>query len=424
MLQAFLEHPDAPACTGLRRVVCSGEALPAALAQRFHERLPGAALFNLYGPTEAAVDVTWWQCRAEDAGNRVPIGRPVPNARMYVLDRAGEPVPVGVTGELYIGGVQVARGYPGRPGLTAERFVPIPFGAEPGARLYRTGDLGRWRADGAIEYLGRNDFQVKVRGFRVELGEIEAVLDAQPAVREAVVLAREDAAGDRRLVAYYLADEPVAVDALKAHLAGRLPAYMVPAAYVWMQAYPLTSSGKVDRRALPAPEGDAYARGGYEAPIGETEEALAEIWARAAGRGAGGALGQLLRAGRPLAPGRDADRADAAARAARRVGRSSHAHAGRAGRAVSGESREVAVPAQRHPAACDRSRPEMLPLVALTQAEIDAVVAGVPRAARANVQDIYPLAPLQEGILFHHLLRREGDPYLLASSTRSTRASA
>ncbi|HST59995.1 MAG TPA: phosphopantetheine-binding protein, partial [Longimicrobium sp.] len=196
-------------------------------------------------------------------------------------------------------GAGVARGYQGRAGLTAERFVPDPFSVEGGARMYRTGDLGRWKesaemgpgsADSrtdarthartaVLEFLGRTDFQVKIRGFRIELGEIEARLGSHDAVRDAVVLAREDAPGDRRLVAYYLADEPVAVEALKAHLSGRLPEYMVPAAYVWMQAYPLTPNGKLDRKALPAPEGDAYASQTYEAPAGETEQALAAIWA-------------------------------------------------------------------------------------------------------------------------------------------------
>jgi amino acid adenylation domain-containing protein len=415
MLQAFLEHPDADGCTGLRRVVCSGEALPAALARRVDERLPRAALFNLYGPTEAAVDVTWWRCRAADAGTRVPIGRPVANSRIYVLDRGGEPVPVGVVGELYIGGVQVARGYPGRPGLTAERFVPDPFGGEPGARLYRTGDLGRWRPDGAIEFLGRNDFQVKIRGFRVEPGEIEAPLREYPAVREALVVAREDAAGDPRLVAYYLADEPIAVDALKAHLALRLPAHMVPAAYVWLEAYPLTPSGKVDRGALPAPEGDAYARRVYEAPVGETERALAEIWSELLGVERVGRRDDFFELG-----GHSLLIVKLIERMRRR---GLYAEVGtlftvpvlaELAEAVTGETRDVAVPANAIPPGCRAITPEMLPLVPLGQADIDRIVAGVEGGAE-NVQDIYPLAPLQEGILFHHLLNQDGDPYVLST---------
>jgi aryl carrier-like protein len=196
-----------------------------------------------------------------------------------VLDRRGQPAPGGAPGELYIGGAGVAHGYLGRPGLAAERFVPDPFGPAPGARLYRTGDRARWLADGTVEFLGRTDFQVKVRGFRVEPGEIEARLRDHPEVREAVVVAREDEPGDRRLVAYWVAGAAVDADALRAHLGERLPGYMVPAAFVRMDALPLTPNGKVDRGALPAPEAHACARRGFEAPVGHTEEALAAIWA-------------------------------------------------------------------------------------------------------------------------------------------------
>ncbi|HEX9937850.1 MAG TPA: amino acid adenylation domain-containing protein, partial [Longimicrobium sp.] len=284
MLQLFLEHPEAGSCSGLAQVVCSGEALPAAVARRFRERLPGVALHNVYGPSEAATATAALHCVADDARATIPIGRPVSNTRVYLLDGAGEPVPRGVAGELYVGGTGVARGYFGRPGLTAERFVPDPFSARPGARLYRTGDLARRLPDGAIEFLGRNDFQVKVRGFRVELGEIEARIAAYPGVREAAVVARHDVEGDTRLVAYLVGADPVEADALRRSLAERLPEHMVPAAYVRLEAFPLTPNGKLDRRALPAPDADAFAASRrHEPPLGDTEEALAEIWSELLG---------------------------------------------------------------------------------------------------------------------------------------------
>ena len=243
MLQVFLDHAEVAQCSALRRVMCSGEALPSALVQRLRERIPQAILHNLYGPTEAAVDVTAWTCPPDKIPASIPIGRPIANTRIYMLDGHGQPVPVGVAGELYIGGVQVARGYLNRPELTAERFVQDPFSAEAGARMYRTGDLGRWLADGTIEFLGRNDFQVKIRGFRIELGEIEARLAEYAGMREAVVVAREDAPGDKRLVAYYTRwreskrseGETVGAEQLRSHLAEKLPEYMVPAAYVRLE---------------------------------------------------------------------------------------------------------------------------------------------------------------------------------------------
>ncbi|HEX6355795.1 amino acid adenylation domain-containing protein [Actinophytocola sp.] len=253
MLQAFVREPSARSCTGLRRVICSGEALPAELRARFAALLD-VDLFNLYGPTEAAVEVTHWRCVAESDATSVPIGAPVWNTTVRVLDAELAPVPVGVVGELYLAGVQLARGYLNRPGLTAERFVANPF--EPGgARMYRTGDLVRWRADGVIDYVGRADGQVKIRGLRVELGEIEAVLARHPAVAETAVVVREDRPGDKQLVGYVVPAAGVTMDesVLRAHLATTLPAHMVPAAFVDMATLPLTPNGKLDRRALPAP---------------------------------------------------------------------------------------------------------------------------------------------------------------------------
>jgi thioesterase domain-containing protein/acyl carrier protein len=240
----------------LRRVICSGEALSAELQERFYARL-GAELHNLYGPTEAAIDVTYWACERGQEHRSVPIGRPISNVQIYILDRFGNPVPVGVPGELHIGGVGLARGYLNRPELTAEKFVRDPFSKEHGARLYKTGDLTRYRADGVIEYIGRIDHQVKIRGFRIELGEIEAVLMQHEAINECVVLAREDAPGQKRLVAYVVAEKqrvPTAME-LRNWVKERLPEYMVPAAFVTLPAMPVTQNGKMDRAALPAPEG-------------------------------------------------------------------------------------------------------------------------------------------------------------------------
>ncbi|RKH14792.1 amino acid adenylation domain-containing protein [Corallococcus sp. CA053C] len=281
MLQVFLEEPGLEACTSLRRVVCSGEALPLELAERCLRRLPWAVLHNLYGPTEAAVDVTSHACVPGESRRSVPIGRPVANTQIRLLDAHLQPVPVGVPGELFIGGVQVGRGYLGRPELTAERFIPDGFSDTPGARLYRTGDVARWLPEGVIEYLGRADFQVKVRGLRIELGEIEAALEQHSAVRQAVVVAREDVAGDKRLVAYVArrsGAEAVDLTVLRSRLHEKLPEYMVPSAFVVLDALPLTPSGKVDRKALPAPEATTSSAE-YLAPRTPTEEKLAGLWA-------------------------------------------------------------------------------------------------------------------------------------------------
>jgi amino acid adenylation domain-containing protein len=283
MLQIFLEQPGLSACDQVRRVICSGEALPDALRRRFHERMQ-AELHNLYGPTEASVDVTFWPCEADSALPWVPIGRPIANTQIYLLDPRFHLVPLGVAGELCIGGVSLARGYLRRPGLTAERFVPDPFGGTPGGRLYRTGDLARLHPDGAIEYLGRIDHQVKIRGFRIELGEIESVLAQLPGVREAVVLAREGPHGERRLAAWIVTGEgPLAPDDLRQRLRARLPEHMVPADFSFLESLPLTPNGKVDRRALPAPDPVRTGRAPAAAPRDEIEHRLAEIWAEILG---------------------------------------------------------------------------------------------------------------------------------------------
>jgi amino acid adenylation domain-containing protein len=279
MLQLFLEDRNIGSCKGLKRVICSGEALPYELQERFFHSLD-SELHNLYGPTEAAVDVTYWPCRRHSEVRSVPIGRPVANTQIYILDRRMRPVPVGVPGELHIGGIQVARGYVNRPDLTAEKFIPDPFSAEPGAHLYKTGDLCKFLPDGAIDYLGRLDFQVKIRGLRIEIGEIESVLSQHPDVREVVVVAREDTPGAKRLVAYFVSSKSsnVNIDDLRTFLKGKLADYMVPSAFLQMEAFPLTSSGKADRKALPAPAGMRQIETAFVAPQSEAENAIAEIW--------------------------------------------------------------------------------------------------------------------------------------------------
>jgi amino acid adenylation domain-containing protein/non-ribosomal peptide synthase protein (TIGR01720 family) len=283
MLRAFVAEPAARGCRTLRHVVASGEALTGDVVAQLYAALPQARLHNLYGPTECAVDVSHWTCPPDTAPTAVvPIGRPVANTRLYVLDPAGRPCPIGVPGELVLAGVQVGEGYHARPELTADRFLPDPFAPEAerarGARMYRSGDLARWRADGTVEYLGRLDFQVKVRGFRIELGEIEAAMTAHPQVAEAVVSAVDGAGGEKRLVAWAVARGAAPATAeLRTFLKGTLPEYMVPAQVMWLPALPLSSNGKVDRRALPKPVAEAGDRAIVE-PRTEAEGIIAGIW--------------------------------------------------------------------------------------------------------------------------------------------------
>ncbi len=281
MLQSFLDQPELKRASSLRRVICSGEALSFELQQRFFAQID-AELHNLYGPTEAAVDVTFWACERDSTRQQVPIGHPVANTTIYLLDRALQPVPIGVAGELYIGGVQVGRGYYNRPDTSAAAFIPDPFSPQPGARMYRSGDRARYRADGSIEYLGRIDQQVKLRGFRIELGDIAATLELHPAVQYSVVVVREDTPGDKRLVAYVVAADPAAAPSatdLRAWLKARLPDYMLPAAFVMLDTLPLTPNGKLDRRALPAPErANAGVATTFVAPTSPIERWLADLW--------------------------------------------------------------------------------------------------------------------------------------------------
>ncbi|MEP7308964.1 MAG: amino acid adenylation domain-containing protein [Acidobacteriota bacterium] len=282
MLELFLEEPASIGCRGLKRIICSGEALGRGLQARCRARLP-AALHNLYGPTEASVDVTAWACEQTGTRSVVPIGHPIANTRMYIVDDRFEPVPIGVPGELLIAGDGLARGYLNRPEITAERFVPDPFAVEAGARVYRTGDVARFSADGAIEFIGRRDHQIKLRGFRVELGEIEAALQRCEDVQRAAVVLREGPADMPALVAYVVPAPAAAIEPerLRDALRRSLPDYMVPSAFVALDALPLTTSGKLDRARLPAPA--AHVSKVAEAPRDEVEARLMAIWRDALG---------------------------------------------------------------------------------------------------------------------------------------------
>ena len=412
-LPALLDPEAQAAMTALRIVVVGGEAT---LTETLRDKPRGFALINEYGPTEATITATSHRLGAGApcvaTSRHLPIGKPVANTQVYVLDRHRQPVPVGVAGEICIGGIGVARGYLHRPGLTADRFVEDPFASDAGARMYRTGDLGRWRPDGTLEFLGRDDHQVKIRGFRIELGEIEAGLLAHGHVRDAVVLVREDAPGDRRLVAYYQSDAAVPADSLRQALAAHLPDYMVPSAYVHMATWPFTPNGKLDRRALPAPTADACVQRAYEPPQGERETAMAALWRE---------LLRLDRVGRHdhfFELGGHSLIAITLIERLRQQGIVADIHALFAHPTLAGfanaasDDGDVPAPANAIPPGAERIVPDMLPLVALTQAQIDGIAARVQGGA-ANIQDIHPLSPMQEGMLFHSRLEDRDDIYLI-----------
>jgi amino acid adenylation domain-containing protein len=276
LYQLLLEHVPSAALRSLGTAIVAGEACPGTLAELHHSRLPAVGLFNEYGPTEATVWCSVYRVQPADCDATLPIGAPIANMRIHIVDAAMQPVAVGVAGELLVGGDGISRGYLGQPALTAERFVPDPF-ARNGGRLYRTGDRARYRADGNIEFLGRFDRQVKIRGYRIELGEIEACLLRHSAVSAAALTVREDVPGMKRLVAYWSGDASVQ-DALKSWVKESLPDYMQPSAWLWLQSMPLNANGKLDRKALPMPEIRAGDQDGFVAPRDEAEEAVASIW--------------------------------------------------------------------------------------------------------------------------------------------------
>lgn len=280
MLQIFLDDRNVEKCKHLKRVICSGEALPFDLQERFFAKID-AELHNLYGPTEAAVDVTYWPCKQGSSLGFVPIGRPVANTQIYILDEHMLPIPIGEAGELHIGGIQVARGYINRPELTEEKFILDPFSDEPGNRLYKTGDLATYLPSGDVKFLGRIDHQVKIGGNRIELGEIETVLGLYEGIKQAVVLAREDNPGEKRLVAYLVPSnhEALNLEELRGYLNKILPEYMIPSVFVPMEKMPLSPNGKVERRELPKPSNlrPALAQT-FISPKDVLETYLASLW--------------------------------------------------------------------------------------------------------------------------------------------------
>ncbi|MCF5710768.1 amino acid adenylation domain-containing protein, partial [Pseudomonas syringae] len=404
----------------LRYLIVGGDVLdPAVIAQVLKQGAP-QHLLNGYGPTEATTFSATHEIKAVGEGS-IPIGRPLSNTRLYVLDAHRQLVPLGVIGELYIGGDGVALGYLNRPELTEQAFVADPFSLDAKARLYRTGDLVCWRADGALEYRGRNDNQVKIRGFRIETGEIEARLAQCAGVRDAVVLARQDATagqpqGPKQLVGYVTVESgmSVSVHDLRRELSASLADYMVPVAFVVLDSLPLTANGKLDRRALPAPDAQAYASRDYEAPVGSIEPILARLWADVL---------QVERVGRHdhfFELGGHSLLAVKLIEKMRQQGLSADVRVLfsqptlMALAAAVGSGTEIRVPDNLIEAGCTHITPSMLPLLDISEASLARVLDAVPGGA-ANVQDIYPLAPLQEGILYHHISAEQGDPYVLQS---------
>ncbi|HET8798210.1 MAG TPA: amino acid adenylation domain-containing protein, partial [Thermoanaerobaculia bacterium] len=405
-VQALLALSDGAPRQAAHRFVIGGEAFEPALARRLQAKFPHSRIYNHYGPTETVVGCAWFDVTANlDAlGTRVPIGRPMENTALYVVDAEGRLQPPGVPGELYIGGAGVAKGYWNRPELTAGKFVTFAR-----SRVYRSGDQVLLRGDGNLEFLGRLDRQVKLRGFRIELGEIESRLRQCAVVRDAVVQPYND-----QLIAYVVAAGDADEKAVHERLSSQLPSYMLPAAYVWLDALPLNVNGKVDVQALPVPDLAALHASDYEAPRGEIEVLMASLWAsllriERVGRNdnffeLGGhslmvvsLVGLLRERGLSIAV-RDVFVEPTLKALAARV-----SPLGLVDDSESAESRITA--------GCARITPDLLPLAGLDQDEIDAVVATVPGGV-ANIQDIYGLSPLQDGILFHHLLQESGDAYL------------
>jgi amino acid adenylation domain-containing protein len=413
-LAALLDHAEL--LTSLRSVITAGEPLSQSLRRRFEQVLAGVRLYNNYGCTELN-DITYCEPGDQESpGTLVPLGRPISNTRLYVLDEMHRVMPLGVVGELYVEGAAVGRGYWNQPALSAERFIASPFGAS-GKKLFRTGDMVRRLADGRLEYLGREDFQVKIRGQRIDLLQVEQTLGEHPEVARCAVMGHNSGTATAQLVAYYVAAGAAPNhNQLHAWLRERLPGYMVPSRFVRLAELPVLPNGKRDMRSLPALEEGSLLTGGHRRPLSETERTLAGIWAEALQvpvERIGLEDNFFALGGHSLLAVRVAEQLRQAGLHAEMSVLFGQPTLAALAEAVGG-GRVIAVPANGIPMLCELIVPEMLHLVELTKDEIARIVAGVSGGA-ANVQDIYPLAPLQEGLLFHHLMGRQGDPYLLNS---------
>ncbi|MBC7869663.1 MAG: amino acid adenylation domain-containing protein, partial [Chitinophagaceae bacterium] len=423
MLSVFLECPELKTrCKSLTRVFCSGEALSVELLKKFktHFDIP---LHNVYGPAECSDVSTAWTWDGADADRGVLIGKPISNVKVYIVDGHLNPVPIGVVGEICVAGIGVGKGYINNEDLTREKFLPNPF--VPGERMYRTGDLARWLPDGNIDYQGRVDFQVKIRGFRIELGEIENQLAKVEGVKEAVVIDRASESGDKYLCAYVVMKESFEFDIgqLRGSLGLTLPDYMVPSHFVVMEGIPLSPNGKVDRRALPEPD-VSLTQAEYVAPRTETERLVAQIWQEVLGLERIGVHDNFFQLG-----GHSLLGIQLIARLQQcglRVGVAelfSAPSLGALADAIDNQegtekgSSGYTVPANLIPDDCGEIRPEMLALVSLDELQLKRIVAKVP-GGDVNVQDIYPLSPIQEGVLFHHMLSNKQDPYVMMGLSR------
>jgi amino acid adenylation domain-containing protein len=413
MLQALLNEPGIEQWRTLRHLFCGGDVMRAELPEQFYAKL-NAELHNVYGPTETAVDATCWTCRRKEDRLIIPIGRPISNKQIYLLDSQLQPAPVGIEGEICISGSGLARGYLNHPAATSEKFIPHPFSSEPGARLYRTGDIARFLPDGNLEFIGRNDGQVKIRGFRLELGEVEAALLEHNQVAQAVAVAREHAPGEKRLVAYVVPRREATLTSaeLSRHLQDRLPPYMVPSAFVQMESLPLTTNGKVDRGALPAPEFNLD-KTSYTAPRNTNEETLCKILAKVLRIEQVGVydnffeLGgdsilsiqvcvQAREEGLHLAPKHLFDHPTVAALATVATN----------GTGIWDKQDLVSGEAGGHTASDFQ-------LASLDQQTLTELF-----GPKEQIVDLYPLSPMQEGLLFHWLYAPESKAYFLQASWR------